>query len=69
MIDNNPNSRRHRSLYDELYGNDSEIPQENLSNWDQFKQALPYYGATVPFLAAGVGGLMSGLQNKDKKRR
>lgn len=65
MMPNDPDQRRNSDLYDEIYRQQEESP----SQWQQFRRALPYYGAAVPFLSAGLAGLFGGLWGNKKKRR
>ena len=54
------NSQQAASIWDRLNGYREEFNNHMSQNW-------PSYAATVPFLAAGLGGLAYGLQDKKKK--
>ena len=59
------------SLYDEIYqqrNRPMQQPSQSPSRWQEFRNALPYYGVAVPFLGAGLMGLLSGLRGNKKKR-
>jgi hypothetical protein len=65
------------SLYDEIYKQEShpyspsssmQQPSQSPSRWQEFRNALPYYGAAVPFLGGGLMGLLYGLRGNKKKR-
>lgn len=57
-----PRVRRPRFLYEEMF-DENERP----SRWQHVETAIPYYGAAIPFLSAGLAALIYGLRGKKRR--